>query len=185
MSEYEVEMSPDVIGQISMVAANEAARVFNALVEDHNKSEQKRQHKKTQKILEAYRRAKRVVGESENFTDAEKVEIRMEFLQDLMGDSIRCSMPDRVIKKESDRRETNKYLIYNIDRALRHYKEELDGIDPLDERARAYRVLRMKYVDDDERTIEEIMAIENISRATVFRDINAGVDVMTFYMDVK
>lgn len=182
---YEVEMSPDVIEQISVVAAAEAARVFDSLTIKEQERKAKDRHNRAQRILSVYRRARRIVGESEEFTEDEKIEIRMKFLQDLMGDSIRYPIPDKVVQKENDRIETNRYCVYDIDRALKHYAEELEGLDVNDERVRAYRVMSARFIDEPEKTIDEIAENEGITVRTAYRDISKAVEVMAFYMDLR
>lgn len=47
------------------------------------------------------------------------------------------------------------------------------------ENMRQYRVLCALYIDDTPKTVDEIAAAENIDRRTVYRDINAALDILS------
>lgn len=183
MSEYEVEIRPEVIEQISAIAANEAANVFNSLVADRNKEEQKKRHDAAYRVLKLYRRAKLIVSTQEKFSDEARAAIRWRFLQDLMGDSFHTA-PERVIKQEEDRLETNQYCIDTIENAMSLYMSEVDKIDD-EERKRAFRVMKRKFIDDEELTMAKIAEIEGITERTAYRDMHEGVEIMAIYMGVR
>ena len=80
-------LTQEQINQIAAVAGKEAVQTFRA---EQVKAEKKRAReenkvKKTKKMLSSYRRIKATLSDEAEFTEEEQIELRWNFIQDLMG----------------------------------------------------------------------------------------------------
>ena len=103
-------ITAEEVGRIAEIAAREASKVYR---EEQKKSEKKERNsadkvKRTKKLLSDYRRLKREIPESDEFSIAEKVEKRWAFIRDLMG-SAYAKKPESIIEDEEKRRAENMY----------------------------------------------------------------------------
>lgn len=176
----EVELSAEVIEQISRIAADAAVRAVKSEEDQAYKRRRKEIHHKTYQALSAYRKMKKVVAQKK-YSDDEEREIRWRFMQDLMGDSVHGRVPDRIIQDEDKRIQENLYAIYRIETALKLYEEEVISHENL-EQGRRFSVLKMKFIDEDEKSITEIAETAGISEKSAYRDINKAVDEISIYI---
>ena len=82
----------------------------------------------TKRKLQAYRRVKASLKETEEFTDEEKIELRWEFVKDLMGSGFDAieKVDDR-IKSVEHKRKRDSFEIQIIDKAMQLYKIEAEN----------------------------------------------------------
>ena len=114
----------------------------------------------TKRKLQAYRRVKASLKETEEFPEDEKVELRWAFINDLMGSGL------DVIERADSR-------IKSVE-----FKRKKDSF----EAKRRYRELYAMYIDEEERSIREIAEIENISEKIVYRDLGIACKILSVYL---
>lgn len=174
----EVALSPDVIARIAQTAAEVAHRAIRSEEEAAYKRQAKRNYKRTYKALESYRIVKKML--SEQYTPDEQARFRFEFISDLMGSDYKKE-PDRVILEEEMRVKKNSVAIRKIENALRLWEEDIVSQEKPEENRRL-RLIRARFIDDYQMTIEEMAKTENISEKTVYKDIGIGVHRMAKYL---
>ena len=124
----------------------------------------------------------RVTKETEEFTDEEKIELRWEFVKDLMGSGFDAieKVDDR-IKSVEHKRKRDSFEIQIIDKAMQLYKIEAENSSS-EEAKRRYRGLYAMYIDEEGHTIEEIAEIESISEKIVYRDLGIACKILSVYL---
>lgn len=181
MSEEYVELSRDVIEQITALAASIGAEAARKEFERQAGQMTKRRYKWVYKQLDNYRRIKKVVNEELVLTPDEEEEFRFKFMKDLMGDPIRHSTPDRVVNDLEKRHKENMYCLRRLERAADLYKQECMRSDSEEKKRRA-DIFEMRFMDDHEFTLEEISCIKNVSVDTVRRDIRLSVEIIEVFL---
>lgn len=179
----EVQMSPDVIEQITSIASDVAVKKYQEQVSSQKKQLAKVKHRLTNDVLSSYRRVRRIMSSEMSFTAEEQSEIRWKFMEDLMGDGIRTPTPDKVIRDEENRMKENQYCIEEVNRALSLYGEEVRNAGN-EERERAYRILRKKFIDGEETSMEKIAENEGISTKTAYKSLYKAIDIMSIYLTI-
>lgn len=182
--EVEVELSPQVVGQIARVAAREASREFYDLLKKNREDAIEERRSAIKGELLKYRQYKLMLTEKIELTPEEVVEYRFDFLNDLMGDSLRNYEADYTEKREIDRTKRIQYRKERIDYAFRCYRTECETAKTnKPEKMRRYREAYAKYIDGveipDNNSIAEL---EAVSEATVFRDLKLALDSLDVYL---
>lgn len=175
----EVELSFEVIEQISHIASQAAIRAVRSEEESAYKRRKKRIHKKVYNSLSSYRTMKKLLAKGK-YEPIEQAEMRWKFMEDLMSNNFRID-PDRVITEEEKRIQENTYAVYRIENALAMFESECKAMKN-EERFRRYRILREKFIDGEPKTVAEMANAENIAERTVYKDINIAVDIMAIYI---
>lgn len=177
-------MTQEQIDQIAAIAGKEAVSTFR---EEQAKADRKRAReenkvRRTKKMLNSYRRIKSTLSDEEEFTEEEKIELRWEFIRDLMGAAKETlSKSERVIQDKEKRRQEDLYCIYRIEKATEMYREECEKSGS-EEAMRRYRELSMMYLEDNPYTVQEIAEIENISDKTVYKDLGIACGIVAVYL---
>lgn len=177
-------LTQEQINQIAAIAGKEAVRTFRA---EQVKAEKKRAReedkvKKTKKMLSSYRRIKVTLSEEAIFTEEEQIELRWNFIQDLMENvKDTVSKSDRTIKDAEKRRQEDLYCIYRIEKATDMYREECEKSGS-EEAKRRYRELSMMYLDEKAYTVQEISEVEKVSDKTVYKDLGIACGIVAVYL---
>ena len=175
-------ITAEEVGRIAEIAAREASKVYG---EEEKKSEKKERNsadkvKRTKKLLSDYRRLKREIPESDEFSIAEKVEKRWAFIRDLMG-SAYAKKPESIIEDEEKRRAENMYYIERIEKAVETYRQECE-VSRKPEAMRCFREVYGYYMDEEEKTVAQIAAEECVSEKTVYKDIGNACKIISVYL---
>lgn len=175
-------ITAEEVGRIAEIAAREASKVYR---EEQKKSEKKERNsadkvKRTKKLLSDYRRLKREIPESDEFSIAEKVEKRWAFIRDLMG-SAYAKKPESIIEDEEKRRAENMYYIERIEKAVETYRQECE-VSRKPEAMRCFREVYGYYMDEEEKTVAQIAAEECVSEKTVYKDIGNACKIISVYL---
>ena len=133
------------------------------------------------KFLESYRRTKAMLKNDFKFSHEQKIEIRWSFLEDLMGIKNCISKTENFIDLIELKRCKNQYIVDSLDKALELYKEECIKSND-DEAYRRYREIYALYISDNIKTINDIAIDENISKKTVYKDINIVCNILKMYL---
>ena len=164
MNEPKYSLSQEQLNSIAAIAAEKAVEAYRSEQQKTQKKQDNESIRITKKKLQSYRRVKASLAETEEFSEDEKIELRWQFVKDLMGSSMQY-----VDKAE------------NIDKAMRLYKREVDN-STNDEFQRRYRVMHAMYIADEVLTIEQIAEKENTSEKTVYRDIGIACKILSVYL---
>lgn len=175
-------ITAEEVGRIAEIAAREASKVYR---EEQKKSEKKERNsadkvKRTKKLLSDYRRLKREIPESDEFSIAEKVEKRWAFIRDLMG-SAYAKKPESIIEDEEKRRAENMYYIERIEKAVETYRQECE-VSRKPEAMRCFREVYGYYMDEEEKTVAQIAKEECVSEKTVYKDIGNACKIISVYL---
>lgn len=175
-------ITAEEVGRIAEIAAREASKVYR---EEQKKSEKKERNsadkvKRTKKLLSDYRRLKREIPESDEFSIAEKVEKRWAFIRDLMG-SAYAKKPESIIEDEEKRRAENMYYIERIEKAVETYRQECE-VSRKPEAMRCFREVYGYYMDEEEKTVAQIAEEECVSEKTVYKDIGNACKIISVYL---
>ncbi len=175
-------ITAEEVGRIAEIAAREASKVYR---EEQKKSEKKERNsadkvKRTKKLLSDYRRLKREIPESDEFSIAEKVEKRWAFIRDLMG-SAYAKKPESIIEDEEKRRAENMYYIERIEKAVETYRQECE-VSRKPEAMRCFREVYGYYMDEEEKTVAQIAGEECVSEKTVYKDIGNACKIISVYL---
>lgn len=177
-------ISTEIIEQISAVASLEAIKAYK---DEKSKEERKEKKKRdsverTKNMLKSYRAVKKRLDDGIQFTKEEQAELRWKFLEDLMGDPIFAGRePETVAEDKEKKRQEDIYGVYMIDTAMRLYEEECKATDN-EERKRRFRELHAMYIEEQECTVAEIAAQEDISEKTVYKDIGIATQILAIYL---
>ena len=182
MNVVKFQLSQDQINEISRIAASEAVKAYRS---EETRAQRISENQKigiTKSKLKAYRRVKASLEETEEFTDYEKIEMRWDFVRDLMGSGLDAiDRADDRIRSVEYKRKKDAFEVQLIDRAISLYKKEVD-ISSTAEDKRRYRELYAMYIDDEPKDVKEIAQIENISEKIVYRDIGIALKILTMYL---
>lgn len=179
MMEYLSDEQLKIVTSLATTVAIESYKKEAQATERRNTSERKR---KTKQILSSYRRIKKQIEAGFNFTETEKAELRWKFIEDLMGNSDgKLLKSERIMADEERKREENLYTLRWLENALTLYRSECE-LAVNEEERRRFRVIEKTYLIDSPMTPDEIAEEENISRRTVFRDIDTAVSILTIYL---
>lgn len=131
--------------------------------------------------LSCYRQHKKSLKEEIDFTEAEKQEFRLAFLEDLMGAvSLDSDRVEQMLIAQEEKRRAMKFELTLIDRALRLYEEEVAGTDS--ERNDWLFVVKAYYIMEDEAKMPEIAEVVGVTERTAWRYLDKGVGVLVEYI---
>ena len=169
--------------RIAMMATDHGTRAFQEAQIKANKRKDREENKvrKAKKMLGSYRRLKAKIAGEKEYTEAEKVEFRWKFIEDLMDARNSVSRSERVIDEEERRRQEDLYCIYRIETAVEMYRQECEKSGK-EEAMRRYEELWMMYMGDEQYTVQEIAEIKNISDKTVYKDIGIACGIVAVYL---
>jgi len=177
-------LTQEQINQIAAVAGEEAVKLFRAeqVKSDKKRAREENKVKKTKKMLSSYRRIKATLSDEAEFTEEEQIELRWNFIQDLMG-SVKetVSRSERAIKDEEKRRQEDLYCIYRIEKATEMYREECEKSGS-EEAKRRYRELSMMYLEEKQYSVQEISEVEKVSDKTVYKDLGIACGIVAVYL---
>ena len=182
MKEPRYSLTDEQINKIAGIAAEKAIEAYRLEEIKAKKHLENKSIHITKNKLKSYRRVKASLVETEEFTEYEKIELRWEFVKDLMGSGLDViEKSENRIKSFEAKRKRDLFEIQSIDKALSLYKEEVDNSES-DEAKRRYRELYLMYIDDKIYSIAEIAEIENISEKIVYRDLGIACKIMSVYL---
>lgn len=182
MKEPKYSVTQEQLNSIAAIAAEKAVEAYRS---EEKKTQKRRDNENVRiakKKLQSYRRVKASLVETEEFTEDEKIELRWEFIKDLMGSGLDyVDKADNRIKSVENKRKRDSFEIQTIDRAMELYKREVDNSSS-EEAKRRYRELYAMYIDDEVLTVKEIAEIENISEKIVYRDLGIACKILAVYL---
>lgn len=182
MKELRYSLTEEQLNKIACIAAEKAIEAYRLEDVKAKKRLENQSIHITKNKLKSYRRVKASLVETEEFTEYEKIELRWEFIKDLMGSGLDViEKSENRIKSFEAKRKRDLFEIQSIDKALSLYKEEVDNSDS-DETKRRYRELYSMYIDDKIHSIAEIAEIENISEKIVYRDLGIACKIISVYL---
>lgn len=148
----------------------------------HQSGGQQEKIRKTKRLLSHYRRLRKMQQEeSAQFTDAEKVDLRWRFVQDLMG-TVHEDRPQSIIDAEERRRAENQFYFDRITSAVEQYRQECED-EGTPQSLRRYRELCAYYIDGPRKpTYEQIADEEQVTVRTVISDLGAAAEVLAVYI---
>lgn len=182
MGEKGYFLTEDDLKKVAILASNEAV---NAYRQEQKKTESKRLNEKvmvTKKKLASYRRVKASLNETEEFTEDEKIELRWQFIEDLMGSAFEVmARSEDTIRSLENKRKRDFFEIQSIDKAMNLYRKEAER-SASEEFKRRYREVMAKYIDEDEKTVAEIAEMECITEKTVYKDLGIACKIVATYL---
>ena len=182
MNELRYSLTEEQLNKIACIAAEKAIEAYRLEDVKAKKRLENQSIHITKSKLKSYRRVKASLVETEEFTEYEKIELRWEFIKDLMGSGLDViEKSENRIKSFEAKRKRDLFEIQSIDKALSLYKEEVDNSDS-EEAKRRYRELYSMYIDDKIYSIAEIAETENISEKIVYRDLGIACKIISVYL---
>lgn len=180
MSTY--RLTWEELENLTSIASEKAIAKYSKHIEKEKKSRANENIRITKKKLQAYRRTKTTLAEEIEFNDDEKVELRWQFVQDLMGVGLDGILDaENTMKKYEQKRRRDSFEVQIIDKALEFYEKEAEK-STNEEFKRRFKILKMMYVDPEEKTVAEIAEEENLSEKTVYRDLGIACEIMSVYL---
>lgn len=177
-------LSQDQLNQIAAIASRAGVKAYKDEKAKNEKKKSRNEDKvrRTKKMLSSYRRMKATLSEEREFTEAEKIELRWRFIEDLMGNSNELvSKSETVIIDQEKKRQENLYCIQSIENAIRLYQEECEKSSS-EEGKRRFRELYAMYIADEAKSVKEIAETENISEKIVYRDLGIACKIIAVYL---
>lgn len=138
--------------------------------------------RRMREMLQSYRRVKKRLDDEPEYTQEEKYQYRLQFIEDLMGDpfSKKADRTERILVDRERKRKSDFYTVQQIEEALNLYEQECQK--GTEEDARRYRELRLTYIDGDTKmSVADIAIKESVSEKTVYRDLNIACEAMYQY----
>ena len=177
MNEPKYSLSQEQLNSIAAIAAEKAVEAYRSEQQKTQKKQDNESIRITKKKLQSYRRVKASLAETEEFSEDEKIELRWQFVKDLMGSSMQyVDKAENRIKSIEHKRKRDLFEIQTIDKAMRLYNSANDEFQ------RRYRVMYAMYIADEVLTIEQIAENENTSEKTVYRDIGIACKILSVYL---
>ena len=172
----------DLMNAIYETARITAKEAVDA-VEEMNKRNARRSDpgKAAQRMLADYRRLKIAQKEDIQITEAEGMEMRWKYLEDLMGTPDHAIVTEATAYAREKKLQYNQYKIQQIEAAMSMYLRECENSES-EGAMRRYRVVKMRYMDEKERTVEEIAATERVSDKSVYNDIRVACRAIAVYL---
>lgn len=168
-----------VIEETARAAAKDTVKA----IDDMNKRNERRScpGKTAQRMLSEYRRLKIAVKEDIQISEAEGLEMRWSYLQDLMGAPNRDMIFEDTAYARERKLQYSNYKVQRIEAAVDMYRRECKSSGS-EEAMRRFRVVWMKYMEDTAKTVEEIAESENISDKTVYKDLGIAYKAIGVYL---
>lgn len=133
------------------------------------------------RMLAGYRRLKIAQREDIEISEAEGMELRWQYLVDLMGAPDRRSITEDAAYAREKKLLYNQYKIRQIEAAVDMYRKECENSGS-DAAMRRYREIYMTYIDEKAYTIQEIAEIENVSDKAVYKDLGIACRSLADYL---
>ena len=176
-------LSPDEIEELVKKCTQSGIEAYKKQQEDDQRKEARttgRAYRMKEK-LSCYRRVKKAVQEDWSYTEEERREYRLKFIEDLMGDPLRRNdATERMLIDREEKRRQDIYSIQQIDKAMSLYRQEVERGN--EEEQRRYRTLYAYYIQDEAASIADIAAAECVSEKTVYRDLNIACEIIYQYV---
>ena len=137
--------------------------------------------KAAQRMLSEYRRLKIAVKEDIEISEAEGLEMRWQYLKDLMGTPDHAMLTEEAAYARERRLQYNQYKIQRIEAAMSMYLRECENAGS-EEAMRRYRVVKMRYMDETEISVEEIAEAEGVSVKSVYNDARMACKAIAVYL---
>ena len=159
MKELRYSLTEEQLNKIACIAAEKAIEAYRLEDVKAKKRLENQSIHITKNKLKSYRRVKASLVETEEFTEYEKIELRWEFIKDLMGSGLDViEKSENRIKSFEAKRKRDLFEIQSIDKAL------------------------SMYIDDKIYSIAEIAETENISEKIVYRDLGIACKIISVYL---
>lgn len=173
------EQLRDLNDAAARTGAAEAYRYILQERADRNVLMETRKVAMTKELLSSYRSMKEISGQEQELTDAEKVECRWKFLNDLMDDHEERS--EAVIRDTEKRIQENTYALGVIEQAVSMYRTECEK-NRMQEGARGLRALEMIYMIDGDYDVKKVAEVENVSEKTIYKNIKTACKGLSYYI---
>lgn len=175
-------ITQEQLNDIAAIAAKKAVEVYRSEEEKSKKRRDNESVRVTKQKLQSYRRVKASLEDTEEFTEDEKIELRWEFVKDLMGSGLDfIEKAENQIRSVENKRKRDSFEIQLIDRAMSLYKRETDNSSSVESKRR-YRELYAMYINETETTVKEIAEVERVSEKIVYRDLRIACEIMSVYL---
>lgn len=180
----EATCSPAETQKMQTFAGMVADACMKVFREEQKKMEWKSiRERETRDRLKSYRRVKKSLKDKSSMpSDDEAAEMRWKCLEDLIGkpDSYLDKTIEHIGNREKAIRQSG-YSVWQIDRALKLYADEVDKFGNEDDKRR-YRVLYAAYISDQRLAMQAIADEENINVRTAYKDIDAAISIVSVYL---
>lgn len=133
------------------------------------------------RMLADYRRLKIAHQEDIEFAEAEGLELRWQYLVDLMGAPDRHIITEDTAYLRERKLQYNQYKIQQIETAVAMYRRECENSGN-EEAMRRYRVVDMTYMQEKAFSAQEIAELENVSDKTVYNDLGIACKIIAVYL---
>ena len=171
-----------LLGVIEETARQAAKETAKEIDEIHRREARRTDPgKSAQRMLSEYRRLKIAQKEDIQITEAEGLEMRWKYLKDLMGAPDRRIATEETAYMRERKLQYNHYKIQRIEAAIDMYRRECENSGN-EEAMRRYRVVTMRYMEEIEKTVEEIAEKENVSVRSAYNDINTACKIIAVYL---
>ena len=168
-----------VIEQTARIAAKETMDAKEEM--DKRNARRSDPGRAARRMLEDYRRLRIAQQEDIEITEAEGLEMRWKYLEDLMGTPDRASVTEATVYAREKKLQYNQYKIQQIESAVSMYGKECQNSGN-DEAMRRYRVVCQRFMDEKEWKVEEIAEQEKISDKSVYNDIRVACRAIAVYL---
>ena len=172
----------DLVHVIEQTAQEAVQAAMNAVREaERKKARQSDPAKVAQRMLTEYRRLKIAQNEDIRISEAEGLEMRWKYLEDLMGTPDHTMVAETTMYVREKKLQYNQYKIQQIESAVSMYGKECQNSGN-DEAMRRYRVVCQRFMDEKEWKVEEIAEQEKISDKSVYNDIRVACRAIAVYL---
>ena len=172
----------DLVHVIEQTAQEAVQAAMNAVREaERKKARQSDPAKVAQRMLTEYRRLKIAQNEDIRISEAEGLEMRWKYLEDLMGTPDHTMVAETTMYVREKKLQYNQYKIQRIEAAVDMYRRECENSGN-EEDMRRWRTVRMRHMDEPVKTVWEIAQTEHISDKTVYKDLGMAYRVIAVYL---
>lgn len=166
-------ISDELVERISRCAIEEYQKL-----EDRSKQERHdrnlRNTKKLMRIMPAVRQhSDSSIAELADACDDDGLDVLIEMMHGSRG-GVRVESVQRSVAR-------TRLMIQHIDTMIEAYRKEAMA-SKREEVRRRYRVLEMMYLIDEPKEAEEIAEIEKIDKRTVYKDVTAACERLSYYI---
>lgn len=166
-----------------LFVADAAAKKTVEAIEQMNRKNKKQSDpvRAAKKMLSDYRRLKIAQKEDIRISEAEGLELRWQYLIDLMGAPERHIYAEDAAYARERKLQYNQYKIQQVENAVELYRKECEN-SRNEEAMRRYRVVKMMYIDEIAHTAQEIAEIECVSDKCVYKDLGIACKIIAVYL---
>lgn len=168
-----------------LFVAEAAAKKTVAAIDQMNRKNQRQNDpaRAAKRMLSDYRRLKIAQKEDIVISEAEGLEMRWQYLVDLMGAPDRQLITENTAYAREKKLQYNQYKIQQVENAMALYRRECENARN-EEAMRRYREVEMMYIDEIARTAQEIAEIEGVSDKCVYKDLGIACKIIAVYLSV-